>query len=58
MFCIVNNESGDYFVIPVDKQKAWETFIYEEYGEGEQPDWAEYIGGFPSLIKFDNWMKL
>lgn len=59
MFCIAHNESGDYFVIPVEKQDDWEDWLYSErvYTE-ETPSYATYIGGFPTLIQFPCWKKL
>ena len=58
MFCIVDNESGDYFVIPVNYKDDWDDWLYSDQMDEETPHYAEYIGGFPTLIKFDNWEKI
>lgn len=57
MFCVTSNESGDYYVIPVSKMDHWQEWLYSEEFV-EVPDYAHYIGGFPNMIKFDNWEKI
>lgn len=53
MLCIVDNESGDYFVIPTDKKQDWENWL-SEYSD-EVPEYADYIGGFPNGICFPSY---
>ena len=48
------NESGDYYVIPLDKRDEWidyiEMGVYED--NAKPPTWAIYVGGFPEDVKF------
>jgi len=46
-FTIVDNDSGDQYVIPVDKLTHWygEWMYSEQYESGDTPDYAVYCGG-------------
>lgn len=57
LYTLVNNESGDWYVIPVDRVDEWEQWLYPEDGEiGDVPDWAEYVQD-PSGVVFSKWSK-
>ena len=61
-YCIVDDDDGHHYVIPVDKEEEWSDWVesatnywnemkYDEE-EPELPEWADSIGGCPSLVKF------
>lgn len=45
-YMIVNNESGDDYYIPVEKEPEWFAWLYSEAWEnGDTPEWAGVIDG-------------
>lgn len=54
---IVDDGTGDYFVIPVDKHDNWVKYLDDIWEDNppQQPEWAHYFGGFPSMISFTDW---
>ena len=50
----VDNDSH-WYVIPVDKSDEWNDFVNLDPDDEESwdvPEWAEAIGGHPSLVTF------
>lgn len=54
-YMIVQNESSDWYVIPADKEYEWEDYVGYVMFADDLPAWAVSIGGWPSLVKFENW---
>ena len=52
MYTIVQSESSDWYIIPVDKENEWEETVRFEY-EGEE-DWVMFIGD-PSNVSFNEY---
>ena len=63
-YCLVTDDGGHWFVIPVSKKDDWDdyaeateeywTIIPVDYSE-EPPDfpkWADEVGGAPNLVEF------
>lgn len=49
-YFIDRDESGDWFLIPVDKQDEWEAWLESDE---DIPEFAEYIDN-PSDVVFEN----
>lgn len=68
-YVLVTDDSSHWYVIPADKQdewwdwveysmKFWDQQLYLENPDIEDPtlpDWAEEVGGAPSLVEFENY---
>ena len=56
---VVSDDTGDYYVIPLDKQEEWDQYLEDIWSENPpQPkEWAHYVGGFPQEVKFKEWEK-
>lgn len=52
-YCLVSDGDGHWFVIPVYEREAWDTFCDSpNYGYEPVPEFAETVGGAPSLVTF------
>jgi hypothetical protein len=54
---LVQDDSCHWYVIPVSRQMAFCVWV-ESFLDGEgapQPEWAERIGGAPSLVTFSEY---
>jgi hypothetical protein len=51
-YILVQDDSCHWYVIPSDREDDWNKFIEKEDDLGEIPDYAQSVGGSPSLIKF------
>lgn len=53
-YCIVNNESGDDYVIPVDKLEHWDLWLFSESWQlADTPDYAVLLDG--GRLVFKDW---
>jgi hypothetical protein len=55
---MVQDDSGHWYVIPARKQMAfcaWVESFWDDGESGTQPDWAERVGGAPSLVEFQEY---
>jgi len=48
----VNDESGHYYVIPVNKIEDWRSFV-DDYENFDVPDWALFVDG--GALTFEKW---
>lgn len=56
MYCIVSDDDGHDYVIPKDRRKDWESWVEDpESAYRELPEWADPIGGSPSLVVFPSY---
>jgi hypothetical protein len=53
MFCMMSDDDGHWYVIPVDKKREFLDATSEPYEE--LPEWASAVGGDPSLVSFDSY---
>ena len=52
---LVQDDSCHWYVIPAEKEGEWNRLDFED---GEPvPEWAEAVGGAPSLVRFREWVK-
>lgn len=53
-YTLVGNDSGDEYVIPLDKLEHWydEWMHSEDYELGNTPNYAVYVGG---RLTFEKW---
>ena len=51
---IVSDESGDYYVVPLELVKTFNRLALRA-DENWPPEWAKYVGGYSSCIKFKEW---
>lgn len=56
-YCLEQDESGDFFVIPVDRQDEWIEMMNIPDDISEYPDWAIHIGAYQN-IEFENWTQV
>lgn len=49
-YCLVSDDSGHDYVIPIEHRSAWYEFDFEDY-EFDLPDWAIQVGGG---LEFEN----
>jgi hypothetical protein len=57
-FVMVQDDSGHWYVIPGSRQMEFCKWVesFEDDGDGgPQPDWAERVGGAPSLVEFQEY---
>lgn len=55
-FILQRDDDAHWYVIPADKQEEWAEWLESEDAEdGILPDFAEEIGGHPSLVEFENY---
>ena len=46
-YFLADNESGDKYAVPVERQADWDKWIYgPDWENGITPDWAIYLDGF------------
>lgn len=54
-FVMVQDGDCHWYVIPADRQadwSRWEDLDEDDPASWEAPDWAERVGGAPSLVEF------
>jgi len=53
-FVLVQDDDSHWYVIPKAAQGKWSKWIGSpEYADGDIPNYAEAVGGSPSLVEFD-----
>jgi hypothetical protein len=55
-FILTSDEDGHHYVIPASRQMEWGKWCSSpNYGDEDVPDWAERVGGAPSLVEFQEY---
>lgn len=55
---IVPDESGHWYLIPADKNEAWDEFLNSEDAlDGVEPEWAERLNMHQSNYSFTDWRE-
>jgi len=50
---LAEDDDGHWYVIPRSRLKDFYNWLSSDEAEmGSQPDWAEMVGGSPSLVSF------
>jgi squalene cyclase len=53
-----SDEDGHFYVIPKARIKDWCAWLSSEDAKnGVEPDWADAIGGAPSLVSFPKYSR-
>lgn len=51
------DDDGHHYVIPASRQEDWNDWVGSHaYQDGIVPDYAEAVGGSPTLVEFDNYV--
>lgn len=51
-YVLINDDDGHWYLIPEAQLSDWETWIRSDaWQDGEAPDYAESVGGSPSLVR-------
>lgn len=55
-YCFESDRDGHFYVIPVARMRDWTTWLDSDDAQyGAEPEWADRIGGSPSLITFPSY---
>ena len=55
-YMLVRDNDGHWYVIPAGRDEEFDAWCEsDEYELGETPEWADRIGGSPSLILFPSY---
>lgn len=57
-FFLSTDNDSHWYVIPVEKETEWAEFLEldpDDEASWDIPEWAEAVGGAPSLIVFNNY---
>lgn len=55
-YILIQDDDSHWYVIPADKEDAWyEWFGTDDYESGIIPEYAEEVGGSPSLVRFKDY---
>jgi hypothetical protein len=57
-FFLTTDDSGHWYVVPLDKTKEWQDWVDMDGNIPESwdaPTWAYEVGGCPSKIIFKDW---
>lgn len=60
-FSLHQDNDSHWYIIPTDKLSEWEEFIELDPDDEEAwdvPEWAEAVGGSPSLVTFYRYQVL
>ena len=58
MYILVKDNDAHYFVIPyneLQKWDAWRNLDPDDEKSWDVPDFAEEVGGSPSLVRFESY---
>jgi hypothetical protein len=59
-YVLVTDNDSHWYVIPAARQDHWDANAQNDFtgeeGPGEIPDYAEPVGGAPSLVEFDSYV--
>ena len=56
-YILANDDDGHHYVIPKAREKEWWDWLStEESTYGQLPEWAEQVGGSPTLVEFDTYV--
>lgn len=50
---LVRDGDCHWYVIPADKMEEWDAWCYDE-NSWDPPEWADALGGSPSMLTFEN----
>lgn len=58
-YCIVSDDDGHYYVIPVNRFEEWDEWVYKtvpySIERGCTPEWADSVGGCQSPVNFPSY---
>lgn len=57
-YILTQDNDAHWYVIPADREDDWVDFLDidpDDEAAWDVPDWAEQIGGSPSLVKFSGY---
>jgi hypothetical protein len=55
-YVLTNDDDGHNYVIPKAREAEWEMWIHSKAWElGDVPEYAEAVGGAPSLVSFPSY---
>lgn len=60
-YYLSQDQDGHWYIIPVEYKDEWGDFLDLDPNDEESwdvPDWAEPIGGSPSLVVFHSYEKV
>lgn len=58
-YILTQDDDGHWFVIPAnmkDEWYLWKERFYNHNSNEDVPDWADAVGGSPSLVEFENYI--
>ena len=55
-YCLVEDDDGHWYVIPTDRRVAFDLWLCNPDSDPIPPEWAEPVGGSPSLVEFTEYM--
>ena len=50
-YCLVQDDSSHWYVIPVEHAEDFDEWVQNE-DDWDTPEYAEEVGGSPSLVEF------
>lgn len=57
-YILTQDNDCHWYVIPYEKEEEWGDFLEldpDDEDSWDVPDWAEQVGGSPSLVKFSEY---
>jgi len=57
-FYLTQDNDAHWYVVPSDKESEWADWLEldpDDEDSWETPDWAEQVGGSPTLVKFTSY---
>ncbi len=56
-YILVQDDCSHWYVIPKNKEEEWEKFINDpkQCELGCVPEFADQVGGSPTLVEFENY---
>lgn len=60
-YFLSSDNDGHWYVIPIDKEEEWSEFMdldEDDIASWDVPEWADAIGGAPSLVRFTDYKIL
>ena len=57
-YFLSQDNDSHWYVIPSEKEEDWNDFLdidEDDEASWDIPDWADAIGGSPSLVRFPNY---
>lgn len=57
-YILTSDNDGHHYVIPKARETEWEKWLEipdDDARSWDGPEWAEQVGGSPTLVVFDNY---